>query len=86
VSREVEDLNRRLLRARDAMDGAYAEPLDIPAVAAAAHLSRAHFIKAQIARPDQEGRGLSGTHVRRRRERQNKNGAVPEGTAPLLSR
>jgi AraC-like DNA-binding protein len=46
VSRQVEDLNRRLLRARDAMDRAYAEPLDIPAVAAVAHLSEAHFIRS----------------------------------------
>jgi AraC-like DNA-binding protein len=39
----VEDLNRRLLRARDAMDRAYAEPLDVRAVAAVAHISPAHF-------------------------------------------
>jgi AraC-like DNA-binding protein len=43
VSRETEDLNRRLLRARDAMDRAYAEPLDVPAVASVAHISPAHF-------------------------------------------
>jgi AraC-like DNA-binding protein len=43
VSRDVEDLNRRLLRARDAMDRAYAEPLDVAAVAAVAHISEAHF-------------------------------------------
>ena len=43
MSREVEDLNRRLLRARDAMDRAYAEPLDVRAVAAVAHISAAHF-------------------------------------------
>jgi AraC-like DNA-binding protein len=43
VSRETEDLNRRLLRARDAMDRAYAEALDVPAVAAVAHISPAHF-------------------------------------------
>ena len=43
VSRRVEDLNRRLLRARDAMDRAYAEPLDVRAVAAVAHVSEAHF-------------------------------------------
>jgi AraC-like DNA-binding protein len=43
VSRETEDLNRRLLRARDAMDRAYAEPLDVPAVAAVSHISPAHF-------------------------------------------
>jgi AraC-like DNA-binding protein len=43
VSLETEDLNRRLLRARDAMDRAYAEPLNVPAVAAVAHISKAHF-------------------------------------------
>jgi AraC-like DNA-binding protein len=43
VSREAEDLNRRVLRARDAMDRAYAEPLDVSAVAAVAHMSEAHF-------------------------------------------
>src|SRR5438445_7289408 len=46
MSREVEDLNRRLLRARDAMDRAYAEPLDVRAVAAVAHVSEAHFIRS----------------------------------------
>ena len=39
----MEDLNRRLLRARDAMDRAYAEPLDVRTVAAVAHISQAHF-------------------------------------------
>ena len=43
MSQEVEDLNRRLLRARDAMDRAYAEPLDVRAVAAVAHQSPAHI-------------------------------------------
>jgi AraC-like DNA-binding protein len=46
VSREAEDQNRRLLRARDAMDRAYAEPLDVRAVAAVAHMSGAHFIRS----------------------------------------
>ena len=46
MSREVEDRNRRLLRARDAMDRAYAEPLDVAAVAAVAHVSPAHFIRS----------------------------------------
>jgi len=45
VSREAEDLNRRLLRARDAMDRAYAEPLNVREVAAVAHVSEAHFIR-----------------------------------------
>lgn len=43
MSREVEELNRRLLRARDLMDRAYADPLDVRAVAAVAHVSPAHF-------------------------------------------
>ena len=42
----MEDFNRRLLRARDAMDRAYAEPLDVRAVAAVAHVSEAHFIRS----------------------------------------
>jgi AraC-like DNA-binding protein len=46
VSRESEDLNRRLLRARDAMDRTYAEPLDVRTVAAVAHVSEAHFIRS----------------------------------------
>jgi AraC-like DNA-binding protein len=46
MSREVEDLNRRLLRARDAMDRAYAEPLDVRAVAAVAHISAAHYSRS----------------------------------------
>jgi AraC-like DNA-binding protein len=46
VSREAEDLNRRLLRARDAMDRAYAEPLDVRAVAAVAYISPAHFSRS----------------------------------------
>src|SRR4029077_14197255 len=45
VSREAEEMNRRLLRARDAMDRAYAEPLNVRAVAAVAHISEAHFIR-----------------------------------------
>jgi AraC-like DNA-binding protein len=46
VSREVEEMNRHLLRARDAMDRAYAQPLDVKAVAAVAHLSEAHFTRS----------------------------------------
>jgi AraC-like DNA-binding protein len=46
VSQEVEDLNRRLLRARDAMDRSFAEPLNVGAVAAVAHVSEAHFSRS----------------------------------------
>jgi len=45
MSRAVEELNRRMLRARDAMDRAYAQPLDIAELARIAHVSRAHFIR-----------------------------------------
>src|SRR6476469_3198413 len=34
-----------MLRARDAMDRAYAEPLDIPALARIASVSEAHFVR-----------------------------------------
>jgi AraC-like DNA-binding protein len=46
MSWEVEDLNRRLLRARDAMDRAYAGPLDVRAVASVAFTSPAHFSRS----------------------------------------
>jgi AraC-like DNA-binding protein len=46
VSRDTEDRNRRLLRARDAMDRAYAGPLDVRAVASIAHVSPAHFSRS----------------------------------------
>jgi AraC-like DNA-binding protein len=46
MSAATEQLNRRLLRARDAMDRGYANPLDVPAIARIAHLSEAHFIRS----------------------------------------
>ena len=45
MSRATEESNRRLLRARDAMDRSYAEPLDIPLLARIAYVSEAHFIR-----------------------------------------
>ncbi len=45
VTRAVEESNRRMLRARDAMDRAYAQPLDVAALARIAHVSEAHFIR-----------------------------------------
>jgi AraC-like DNA-binding protein len=45
MSRAVEESNRRMLRARDAMDRTYAEPLDIPSLARIACVSEAHFIR-----------------------------------------
>src|SRR5215211_6193750 len=41
----VEECNRRMLRARDAMDRTYAQPLDVPALARIAFVSEAHFIR-----------------------------------------
>ena len=45
MGRALEDLTRRMLRARDAMDLSYAEPLDVERLAAIAHVSEAHFIR-----------------------------------------
>ena len=45
MSRATEDSNRRMLRARDAMDRSYAQPLDITALARIAIVSEAHFIR-----------------------------------------
>ena len=45
MSHAVEESNRRLLRARDAMDRTYDQPLDIPALARIALVSEAHFIR-----------------------------------------
>jgi AraC-like DNA-binding protein len=45
MSRASEESNRRMLRARDAMDRDYAKPLDIPALATVALTSESHFIR-----------------------------------------
>ena len=45
MSRASEDSNRRMLRARDEMDRASAQPLAVPALARIAHVSEAHFIR-----------------------------------------
>ena len=45
MSRATEDTNRRMLRARDAMDRSYAEPLDIARLARIAVVSERHFIR-----------------------------------------
>ena len=41
----IDPAGRRLLRARDAMDRSYAQPLDVPALARIALTSEAHFIR-----------------------------------------
>jgi AraC-like DNA-binding protein len=43
MGRVEEETNRRMLRARDAMDHAYSQPLDVPSLAKIAHVSPAHF-------------------------------------------
>jgi AraC-like DNA-binding protein len=43
MSHAIEDRNRRMLRARDMMDRAFAQPLNVPALARVAHISPAHF-------------------------------------------
>jgi AraC-like DNA-binding protein len=45
VTRAIEELNRRMLRARDAIDRAYSHPLDISELARLASVSEAHFIR-----------------------------------------
>jgi transcriptional regulator GlxA family with amidase domain len=46
MSLAIEDANRRLLRARDAMDRGFAQPLDVPGLAEIACVSEAHFIRS----------------------------------------
>lgn len=41
-----EDQNRRLLRARDAIDRDYAKPLDVPTLARVALMSPSHFTRS----------------------------------------
>jgi AraC-like DNA-binding protein len=43
MSRESEDVNRRLLRARDRMDREYAAPLDVSSLATTAYMAQSHF-------------------------------------------
>ncbi|HEV7526261.1 MAG TPA: AraC family transcriptional regulator [Acidimicrobiia bacterium] len=46
MTRSVEDDNRRMLRARDAMDRDFALPLDLSKLAGVAAVSPAHFIRS----------------------------------------
>src|SRR5271165_461312 len=43
MARVNEERNRRMLRTRDTMDRAFAQPLDVPALARVAHISPGHF-------------------------------------------
>ncbi|HEX6298953.1 MAG TPA: AraC family transcriptional regulator [Acidimicrobiia bacterium] len=45
MSRLTEVSNRHMLRARDAIDRDYAQPLDIPTLAGLAFVSESHFVR-----------------------------------------
>ncbi len=45
MTRATEDVNRRLLRARDEMDRDYVAPLDVDQLARTAVMARSHFIR-----------------------------------------
>ena len=45
MSRAIEERNRHMLRARDAMDRTFGQPLDIDELARIACVSEAHFIR-----------------------------------------
>jgi AraC-like DNA-binding protein len=45
MTQAAEDMNRRLLRARDAIDRTYALALNISHLSQVAHVSQAHFIR-----------------------------------------
>lgn len=45
LSRAREEVNRRLLRARDVMDRRYAEPLNVDGLARVAFMAPTHFIR-----------------------------------------
>ncbi len=45
MSRASEDVNRRLLRARDQMDRDYAKPLNVDELSRVALMGRSHFIR-----------------------------------------
>lgn len=45
MARSIEETNRRMLRARDAMDRDFATELDLSRLAGIAHVSEAHFIR-----------------------------------------
>jgi len=49
MSGAIEERNRWLLRARDTMDRAFSQPLDVPALARVAHVSPAHFSRQFMA-------------------------------------
>ncbi len=49
MSRAIEERNRRMLRTRDRMDRAFAQPLDVPALAHGAHVSPGHFSRQFLA-------------------------------------
>src|SRR5215204_334338 len=85
VSRAVEESNRRLLRARDAMDRRYAEPLDVPTLARIALVSEAHFIRTFRATfGETPNRYLQRRRVERAMARQQVIGGVDRDGCPSV--
>lgn len=46
MSRAVEEINRSMLRVRDAIDARYRDELDLAALAAVAHVTPAHLVRS----------------------------------------
>jgi len=46
VSRAVEEINRSMLRVRDAIDARYRDELDLASLAAVAHVTPAHLVRS----------------------------------------
>lgn len=46
MSRATEEINRSMLRVRDTIDGHYASELDLEALAAVAHVTPSHLVRA----------------------------------------
>src|SRR5262249_26862140 len=68
MSRSREERNRRMLRARDAMDRTFAEPLCVRRLARIAEVSEAHFIRIFRATFGETPPPLSAAPARRARD------------------
>ncbi|MBV9197363.1 MAG: helix-turn-helix domain-containing protein [Solirubrobacterales bacterium] len=80
MSRATEDRNRRMRRARDTMDRAFAQPLDVQALARVAHVSPAHFSRQfRAISGESPQRYLQGRRVERAMERR---GDLPDRRLP----
>ncbi len=64
MSRETEQQNRRMLRARDTMDRQFADELDVPSLARIAHVSPAPFIRTFRATFGESPKAYRAAHPR----------------------